>query len=445
MATATFAEAIATLKQAIDLELQQLEVFTGSATKNVVGMQDSLITGVKGDGASAILSAAAGYRSTFSALLSPGSTQSILSTLLGDVIGSSTLDEPTPTSVGEGLWRLREYMAGAAAQTVLTRGMSFGSISVGGSNVGNGTINRMTKDKYNSTLEGSTAEAKTFTCIQDQGQTSKDEEVFEVRGQHLFDFCKEAGSGIQTSMRAISARDSATFVRNPSWSSFSGTPPTAGSEVVAATTTSFSGWTLSAAANFKASVDQAYRGFPGDGTPMSIRVLDNGNLYQTFDDNQRPTFNPEVPYYTQVAVYRESNCDGNLTVTLGSKSQTFAMSGLSNGAWNIVRLDLDRDLIYDRWRSDDAQLKFTLASRTTGTLYLDDVIFSPMAVLDGLYYMIVGGATPFMREDVFTFTDTESATRGVLQYWMTHRSQASGLLGYAFTLPSAGSPTIADP
>ena len=49
MATATFAEAIATLKQAIDLELQQLEVFTSSATKNVVGMQDALITGVKGE------------------------------------------------------------------------------------------------------------------------------------------------------------------------------------------------------------------------------------------------------------------------------------------------------------------------------------------------------------------------------------------------------------
>ena len=445
MATATFAEAIATLKQAIDLELQQLEVFTSSATKNVVGMQDSLITGVKGDRAAAILAAAEGYRATLSGLLSPGAARGVLGPLLADVIGSSTIDEPTPSSVAFALERLREYMAGAAAQTVLTRGMSFGSVSAGGANVGGGTIHRVTADKHGSTLEGSTAETKTFTCIQDQGSTNKHEEVFRVEGENLTDFAQETGSGLVTQIRATSARDSQTLVRNPSWSSFSGTQPTAGSEQVATTTTSFAGWTLSAAASFKSSVDQTYRGFQGDTTPKSIRMLDNANLYQVFDDNQRPSFSAELPYYLQVAVYRESNCDGNLTITLGSKTQTFAMSGLSNGAWNVVKLDLDRDLIYDRWRTDDARIKFELASRTTGTLYLDDLIFVPMTLLDGLYYVMVGNATPFMRDDVFTVADTESATRGVLQYWLSHRSQISAQLGYAFTLPSAGSPTIADP
>ncbi len=444
MATATFAEAIATLKQAVDLQLQQLEVFTSSATKNVVGMQDSLITGVKGDRAGAIINSSAGYRAALSNLLSPSTAQATLAPLLADIIGSSTIDEPTP-GLALALERLREYMAGAAAQTIKTRAMTLGSASAGGSNVGGGTVLRLTKDKHNSDLEGSTAEVKTLTCVQDQGQTNKQEEVFEIRGENITDFAQETGSGVLTTMRATSARDTQTLVRNPSWSSFSGTQPTAGSEVVPSSTTSFSGWVLSATASFKSSVDQNYRDFVGDSTPKSLKVVANGHVSQVFDDNQKPRFEVERPYYLQVAVYRDSNCDGNLTVTCGSKTQVFAMSSLSNGAWNIVRLDVDRDLYYDRWRSDDALIKFELASRTTGSLYLDDLIFVPMTLLDGLWWIAVGNPTPFMRDDVFTFTDTENATRGVLQYWLTHRARASDMLGYAFTLPSAGSPTIADP
>ena len=123
------------------------------------------------------------------------------------------------------------------------------------------------------------------------------------------------------------------------------------------------------------------------------------------------------------------------------------MSGLSNGAWNVVKLDLDSDLFYTNFKEDSLDIKFTLGSRTTGTLYIDDLLFGPMTMVDGLWYFLPGGSTSFLEGDVFTWTDSEGGTRGVLQYWLSYRTQLSESLGYAFSLPSdnGGSETISDP
>ena len=444
MATPTTNEAIATLKAAVDM-LEELDQFANANTPNLVGLQDTLINSLTGDNAAGILANGDAMRSAIAAQLTPSRDRSTLTPCFADFMAAILLPS---SSLAENLVQFRAWMI-ANSQTLNSRGMGFGAISVGGSNVGTGTISRITVDNQAIPLEGGHAELKSFECIADQGQTEETEEVFSVEGANAgADFASgSTGSGILTTMRALSARDSQTYVRNPSWSSFSGTQPTAGSEVAPTTTTAWSGWTVGDITKVKASVDQTYRGFPGDSTPMSIRVIDNTTCNQTFVDNANPTFAARTPFYVQIAIYRESNCDGTLTITLGSKTQAVTMTSLSNGAWNVVRLDLDRDLYYDQWKLNDAKIGFALASRTTGTLYLDDLIFSPFNLLDGIGYAIVGSAIPFMRDDVFTFTDTQNVARGILQWWITHRSRASELLGYPFSLPSnnAGSETITDP
>lgn len=444
MATPTTNEAIATLKAAVDL-LEELDKFANANSPNLVGLQDTLINSLAGDSAAAILANGDALRAAVAGQLTPANDRGTLTPCFADFMSAIALPS---SSLAENLVQFRQWMIDNS-QTINSRGMTYGSISVGGSNVGTGTINRITVDADNVPLEGAHAELKTFECVADQGQTDETEEVFSVEGANAgADFASgSTGSGILTTMRALSARDSQTYVRNPSWSSFSGTQPTAGSEQAPATTTSWAGWTVGDITKVKASVDQVYRGFPGDSTPMSIRFTDNTTCTQAFVDNANPTFAARTPFYVQLAIYRESNCDGTLTITLGSKTQAVTMTSLNNGAWNVVRLDLDQDLYYDRWKLNDATIGFALTSRTTGTLYLDDLIFSPFTLLDGIGYAIVGSATPFMRDDTFSFTDTQNATRGVLQWWITHRSRASELLGYPFSLPSnnAGGETITDP
>jgi hypothetical protein len=444
MPTPTTTEAINTLKAALN-ELQHLDRFANALSPNLIGLEDTLVNSLAGDAAGAILSNAAQVRSAVAGQLTPGRDRATMTPCFNDFMAAILIPSG---SLAQNLIEFRQWMINNI-QTINSRDMTYSAITVGGSNVGTGTISRITVDGDNLTLEGAHAELKTFTCIADQGQTDETEEVFRLEGANAgADFASgSTGSGIITTMRAFSARDSQSFVRNPSWSSFSGTQPTAGAEVAPTVVTSWSGWTVGDITKCKASVDQVYRGFPGDTTPMSIRLIDNTTCSQVFRDQVNPSFPARTPFYVQVAVYREANCDGTLTITLGSKTQAVTMSGLSNGAWNVVRLDLDRDLYYDRWRLNDATIGFALTSRTTGTLYLDDIIFSPFNLLDGIGYSIVGSATPFMRDDTFSFTDTQSATRGVLQWWLTHRSRASELVGYPFTLPAAtgGSETIADP
>ena len=444
MSAPTTTEAINTLKAAVDM-LEELDKFANANSPNVVGLEDTLVNSLAGDNAAGILANAAQLRAAVAGQLGPGRDRAMMTLCFSDFLEAILLPGG---SLAANLIEFRQWMLDNS-QTLNSRGMTYSAITVGGSNVGTGTISRIAVDADNVPLEGAHAELKTFECVADQGQTDETEEVFSVEGATAGpDFAfGGTGSGIVTTMRARSARDSQTYVRNPSWSSFSGTQPTAGAEVAPTAVTSWSGWTVGDVTKCKASVDQTYRGFPGDTTPMSIRLTDNTTCVQTFVDEVDPSFAAKTPFYVQLAIYRESNCDGTLTITLGSKTQAVTMSSLSNGAWNVVRLDLDRDLYYDRWRQNDATLGFALTSRTTGTLYLDDIIFCPFNLLDGIGYMIVGSATPFMREDTFSFTDTQNAGRGVMQFWLTHRADASAMVGYPFSLPSnnSGAETITDP
>jgi hypothetical protein len=90
------------------------------------------------------------------------------------------------------------------------------------------------------------------------------------------------------------------------------------------------------------------------------------------------------------------------------------MTTLSDDAWNVVDVPdaQGQNCWYDSMAENDLDVGFALASRTSGCLYLDDIVFAPMTPIDGAFYALVGGATPFKAKDVFTVTDSES-TRGI--------------------------------
>jgi len=93
-------------------------------------------------------------------------------------------------------WRdVREYMV-ANSEDVNGRNIAFGAIA-GGSNVGNGTIHRLTIDEYDHAIEAVFIDVVTARCVRDQNSGTKvGREVFEIsHGDALPDRISEAGSG----------------------------------------------------------------------------------------------------------------------------------------------------------------------------------------------------------------------------------------------------------
>ena len=438
MAEANYTQAWSQIKARIDI-FDELEQFCQSAVTNFIDLESTLKAAAIYENGEETIASASSDRTALSGLLSPGN---VLGGLAGPLLDmAQALEVPERDAIGI-TQRLIDSMI-AAGDTINSRDMTYGAPVAGGANAGDGSLKRLTVGEGGYDLEHCHGEVKTFKCIRDQNRSDKHEEVFEATGvEAQRDLLKVAGSGLIKSMKALSARDTETLLTNPSFTRISGTQPATGAPVTPSSLTSITGWVISGATgNVELDVDTTYRGFVGD-TETSLRLKDNETIAQSLSDNRAPSIDPTPPYYFQVAVYREASCDGNLTVSVGASSQVFAVSGLVNGAWNIVNLDLDKDLYYRGFREDSLSVSLQLSGRTTGTIFLDDIIWAPMTFIDGTYWAIIGGSAPFIEEDVFTATDAESGTRGVIQYWFWRAG-----LSTPYSLPSitGGTETITDP
>lgn len=353
----------------------------------------------------------------------------------------------------DAIWEdLFDYMH-ANSQTVNSREFTFGAPSAGGGNTGTGTCIRLTKDEEGYDLEGWWPDVYTAKCVQDARQTgSPHTEVFEINGRTSApDELKRSGSGLVVSVQvtSVNARDSAAYIKNPSWNLFTGTA-VAGAPAVPTAITNWAGY--SSLANFNNDLDVTYRTTPGDATSASIRFLTNETLSQDLVSVGKARLDLNTPYFVDVAVYRRDSCDGTLTISLGGVSRAVTMSGLSNNAWTRVRLVATpgANCWPANFNANSLTLSFVLSSRTTGSLHLDDLIFVPFTRIGagrdarsgrgsmGTYVVFLGGVTPFVVGDTFTLTDTVGGTRGVNQYW-----NAVGNQGY---LPhtTGGTETWAD-
>ena len=134
----------------------------------------------------------------------------------------------------------------------------------------------------------------------------------------------------------------------------SGTLPTASTEVTCVATATVTGWVLTTAANAKTSVDIVYRDRVS--TPstqrISLKFIDNNTATQTFSTQKRPVWKPRVPYYVQVAVYRKTAATGNIVITFGASAVTVALSTLTDDAWNVVPLTIDKRLYHKNFSTN---------------------------------------------------------------------------------------------
>lgn len=417
--------------------LKFASVNSSGSLSNYVAREESALDDPQGDytpASNANLRAA--IRQSIANALASANLRSIIDPLLRNyarVVG--TVDERLPITGAGGILDLlkRRAVVAATLVTVNSRGITYGSPSAG-SNLGSGTIHRLTVDPWGYNLEACHMEAKKFECIRDQIMGGeKHEEVFRVRGAtSQLDPLLISGSGVDAELTAQSSRRS--LITNPSFSEFGGT---------ITALTDLSGWTVgSSLSNFNLDESNTYRSAGGlsDSTPRALKFLTNDSVQQAFSINNVKLIDG-VPYYAQIAYNREvGSCDGTLTLTVGTKSVSVVLAAQTG--WNILKLPLDKNLYPLNFADTTAPVvKVQLSGRTTGTLLVDDIVWVPMTPIDGTWWIAVGGATPFVagNRDTFTATDSLAGSDGILAKWFWR------LYGFSWPSNGAGSETWADP
>lgn len=434
MATPTEAEVTTQLQNAAHV-VEETREFGQTDATNLLGLLDTLEQSLEGEHVADLAAAASAYRRGFSDLLTPSRVRSFLDPVFRQW-GRVAQAPETEGDVKELIKRIYDRMQDTTAARISSRQFTRGAIVAAGGNVGNGTILRLNVNEDNYALEASFAEVKTFQILRDANSGAEEhEEVFQVRGQAPTKDSLEiigSESGILTELRCQSSRDS--LLRNASFQSFSGT---------AAAPTAITNWTVSTIGNVQVDQVNFYRDFPGATTPASLRLNNNVNVSQALSV-RREALNRKRPYLLQIAYNRAiGGGDGTLTIRMGSRSIAVVLA--AQAGWNILRLAIDQNLWFENFNEQDFDIRIELTGRTVGYTLVNDVLFLPWVMIDGTYWVAIGGATPFLVNDSFTFTDTELAT-GIIQrlIWWAYASEDDD---DRMMLPHAtgGAITIADP
>ena len=404
--------------------MENFRLYAGvTSSTNFITTEDTLIQSLETDYAGALMNALDAFRATLnSAINQPGNMMAPLFVTMGQVI-----DAPE-TGVQAIITRLYDYMIDNS-QAVTSRGFSYGSPSAGGSNAGNGEIIRLNKDENDLDIENSQPELKTAEIIADQfSGAAAGEEIFQFHGSDpAKDGLLLTGSGRIQSLRCITARDS--LVGNASFTFYTGTT---------AVPTAISDWTVATIGDAEIDTTNYYRDDPSDGgNPASLKFTDNNSVEQLFS-LKNVTLNPNIPYYCHLYYNRQvGSGDGTLTLTFGGVNATVALSAQTG--WNKLNISVGCNNWFKDFNTDedDMKIKIELSGASTGSVLIDDLIFTPFESFDGLYYMPLDGPTKFLVDDIFTWTD--SATESILQYWFWR--------AFGRYLPHAtgGSVTWADP
>ena len=328
--------------------------------------------------------------------------------------------------------------------SVTSRGITFDTTpTAGGSNVGNGTISRLTIDENAYNIESCTIEKKQFVCRADQNSgTEEHAETFEMIGEpSSFDSLLRGSFGSGDAARTVITSKHAgtgsggSLLQNSSFSQYA-----------AGSSPKFTGWTETAGGNHTSQdTTNFYRSHPNATTNASLKMTgSHGTLTvtQPLSAMRVRRLDPNTPYFLRIMVNKTigSAVGGSVTLTMGGVSKTVTISALASG-WAEITIDLNEDCWFKSFNQDAFSVAISWTSSTSGYLLVDDVIFSPWDLIDGTYWCIRQNAaspTSWLQDDILTLTDTGGAPgTGKIQYWLW-------VAGFDY-LPTSGSPTFTDP
>ena len=389
--------------------MELLRTNGGTAGTNEIGLMKTFITDVgaaQGTYASGQLAGMIGVRNAYAASMDASGW---LSSALAEYALAINIPERDPVIV---LRRLYQYYFDNTLR-VKSRNFTFGAVSMlqlnGNANVGDGTVNRLTTDENGFVIENTWAQTLKLQCTRDRNSGATiQEEIFLIEaGARNRDNIIIAGSGNSNSnIQAISARSTQVFgFQNPSFSLMNG-----------AGAVKFDGWTITGtAADCTQDLTNYYRTFYGDTTPAAMKCASDVTIAQTFALNNSQ-FDGSTPVYVHVAVNKSVyGCTtGTITLTFGDQTASVAVSSLAAG-WNLLKLGVSQKNWYKQFMGTAPTLSVAISGGNNPILF-DDFTVGYFQQFDGLWYAVVGGATPFIVNDAATFIDTEVGSK--IQAWI---------------------------
>lgn len=417
--------------------LDEIFKFAGQNATNFLGLLDTLTQSYEGEHIGTTSSQMNSLRSTLNSMCGISSPTSAILIELARVGYNSIA-----TDASVALDDIAKGMI-AASETVKNRAWTYGSISAAVGNVGNGTIYRLTTDKYGNTIEtgafpGGVVKAELIND-KNTGRPSGTEQA-KISGSGVIptDYMNlgtcPASSLILTAYRAIDG-----FLIGGDFSDAASD----GSNVAA------TGWTFAySTVTTKLAIDtnKYYRKLSTGADGVTLKFMDNNTATQ-YLSALTSIIDTAKPCFLILRYYRYSSCDGTLTLRLGSKTTTVTLTSVADTTWlDLVIGVSNSDGWYDNFKEDytgyGARIEITLASRTTGELGIGEIILAQPALYDGKYYLMTAGENnkdhqkDFLQGDSFTFTDSVSNTG---------RIQTTLARLYGKHLPhTSGTPTYAD-
>lgn len=403
----------------------ELYKFGSENSDNFVDLMDAVVQALEGEHANEVLSALKNQRTSLNALLNQSVNYIIpIIKKIAEVGYSINTTGLTQSQIVE---KIKDAMD-AASETIASRELSFGSVSAGGSNVGDGTILRCTKDRHNNDLEGGEVGVVKIEVTADKNNagTTPGREKARIYGSGIQKVDNvELNTATNLSQEINFVRSDNSILQNASFDDIEDS----------INSVEQTGWRLSDTADFtkiirnaSSSSGDVFRYTQGSERTTvpkgaALRFDDNGSISQ-YVARSGKKLRRDVPYFLVVRWMRKSTADGTLTVNLGSQSVNVDVTTGTNDVWNNLVLGNGAtnkgwyDVFFEDWEDTSVspsitlgvQIKVALASRTTGTVIIDEIILVPGQLFNGVYYACVSEKS---NEDVlvgdnWTFTDAYS-------------------------------------
>jgi len=419
-------------------------IWTLLAAQTVTTEHDATVAATTSDFAASLIAASEAFRQSVDASFEDG--RGVMEAAL---ISLAHHDASAPERDIETVMdRIYEWFV-AQSKTIEERAFTFGAVSLGGGNVGDGTVRRLVVDENDHELQSTHSELKLWTCRRDSRTgTQRHKAEFEVKGTAqgptLFLQRKSAdnqGSGVGVS-GIPSFADSDSLVLNPSFDvvTVAAGQPTTGADAALGAADTVNDWTVDDTTLLSSTVDDSYRDDPATGAGLHKALILEGNLLMTQNwVDKGISINPDQPYWCQLAVKRLSSADGTLTVRVGSTTFSVNVTTYSNGVWNLLipATPTTNHLLWGKQINEDAAtFEIQLSSNTTGTVVIDGFGVWPMRQIDGQWYAPVSGATDFKIDDTASHDTTLTAEGKIQALLWTY---------FGRHLPHNATPSIADP
>lgn len=427
MATPTQLE-LETQLQKIALAINEARKFGSENTKNLVAMQDDIIQNLESDHANDISALVRNARNSHrNTILSLGAALDGHMRDWGRFVKSDFEEGSLALLLTDIIRHWKDNSI-----TIKSRAPSFATVVAGGSNVGDGTVRRLTVNKDNFVIENMTPELKTLRCIADHNSgADKGKERFRLFGEGAGrDLLEVRGSGEEAGVEINAQHSAFSLLRNSSFDSLSGGSISAlkgipnwivGTDIV----------------NFELDETDLALPAPNDNTTIrSLRIKANETLTQKLI-NIRQSLNPALPFMLRIWFNKTPGAvtAGTLLIRLGSKFVSVNLA-TAPANWNFLEMAIDQNLFFENFKEDSLDIRIEVTGLTGTYLLVDDVTFVPWTAQNGTFWILFPGRTPFQVEDVFTGTDSIAADSVI---------QRSLVFRFGRFFPHQAVPSIADP